>query len=335
MNKKKLPLIGSLIIALMIAASACGYNAANTGTSTSTNQSTNTSTTTSSEIGDIAYGHMQYLSDNIGARVDGSDNILKAKEYITGEFESIGYDTELQNFKYNKKGTSIAATNIIVTKQGNSSKQIIVAAHYDSGDEGKGADDNASGVAVLLEAAKRMKDIDTPYTIKFIAFSGEEDNYKGSFYYTSQLTDDEINNIIVMINMDSLTAGDKMYIYGNSGSQGIYRDKALEIAEGLGLAMGTNPGVLRDYPAGTTGDWSDHYPFLLKGIPYVYFEGNNWDTVADGDYSETAKFGNIMHTPNDTVSFIEKNYPGRIKEHLTAFVKVLDAMLSTDIESGK
>jgi len=136
-----------------------------------------------------------------------------------------------------------------------------------------------------------------------------------------------------MINMDSLTAGDKMYIYGDSGSQGIYRDKALEIAKGLGLAMGTNPGLLRDYPAGTTGDWSDHYPFELKGIPYVYFEGNNWDTVKDGDYSETAKFGNIMHTPNDTVSFIEKNYPGRIKEHLTAFVKVLDAMLSTDIEN--
>ena len=154
MNKKKLPLIGSLFVAMLITASACGYNAANTSTSTNTNQSTNAGTTTSSEIGDIAYGHMQYLSDKIGARVDGSDNVNKAKEYITGEFESIGYDAELQNFKYNKKGTSISATNIIVTKQGDSSKQIIVAAHYDSGDEGKGADDNASGVAVLLEAAK-------------------------------------------------------------------------------------------------------------------------------------------------------------------------------------
>ena len=43
---------------------------------------------------------------------------------------------------------------------------IIFGAHYGSGNEGKGADDNASGVAVMLEAARMLKDVKTPHTIK-------------------------------------------------------------------------------------------------------------------------------------------------------------------------
>ena len=57
-------------------------------------------------------------------------------------------------------------SDVIAVKEGVSEEMIIFGAHYGSGNEGKGADDNASGVAVMLEAARMLKDVKTPYTIK-------------------------------------------------------------------------------------------------------------------------------------------------------------------------
>ena len=71
----------------------------------------------------------------------------------------------------------------------------------------------------------------------------------------------------------------------------------------------TNPGLNKDYPYGTTGDWSDHAVFSKSGIPYLYVEATNWQ-LGDKDGSvNSAKYGEIWHSKKDTISYIEQQLP--------------------------
>ena len=94
---------------------------------------------------------------NIGPRVAGSDGETKAAQYIATVFKAIGYTPETQPFTAAAGNKSITSANVMAVKKGTSSQEIIVGAHYDSTDAGPGADDNASGVAVMLEVAKLVQ----------------------------------------------------------------------------------------------------------------------------------------------------------------------------------
>ncbi|WP_082233137.1 M20/M25/M40 family metallo-hydrolase [Halobacillus massiliensis] len=275
--------------------------------------------------GAMAYEHMKYLAYDIGARTAGSENERKAETYIESQFERMGLKTEVQNFSY--RNHTVSSSNIIAYKPGKSSKQIIVGAHYDSVSVGRGVDDNASGVGVLLEIAEVLKKIKTPYSIVYIAFGAEEAGLQGSNYYADQMTEEEIENTIGMINLDSLAAGDQMYVYGGAGEDGFIRDQALAIADKKKLDVETNPGLNPSYPTGTTGDWSDHAPFKAKGIPYGYLEATNWEIGALDGYDQTAEHGGIWHTSNDTLEFIDSEYPGRVQNHLSTFSTLLTDLI--------
>lgn len=277
--------------------------------------------------GVMAYEHMKYLAYEIGPRVAGSVNERKAAEYIESQFARIGFETSVQDFAYTRRGATTESSNVIAYKPGKSSKQIIVGAHYDSVATGRGVDDNASGVGVLLEVAEVLKNIPTPYSIVFIAFGAEEAGLRGSNFYAANMSQKEVENTIGMINMDSLAVGDNMYVYGSSGDAGFIRDQALEIVKKKKLNVGTNPGLNPDYPAGTTGDWSDHAPFESLGIPYGYLEATNWEIGALDGYDQTVKHGGVWHTGNDTLEFIDSEYPGRIQEHLSTFSTLLTDLL--------
>ncbi|MYL69871.1 M20/M25/M40 family metallo-hydrolase [Halobacillus litoralis] len=274
--------------------------------------------------GAMAYEHMQYLADEIGPRVAGTENEREAARYIQGQFERMGLESDIQEFNYSR---SKASSNVVAYKEGKSTKQIIVGAHYDSVSTGVGVDDNASGVGVLLETAEVLKNIKTPYSIVYIAFGAEEVGLQGSNYYADQMTEKEIENTIGMINLDSLAAGDQMYVYGNTGEDGFIRDQALAIADKKKLDVETNPGLNPYYPAGTTGDWSDHAPFKAKGIPYGYLEATNWEIGDLDGYQQTVKHGEIWHTEKDTLAFIEEEFPGRVQEHLSTFSTLLTDLL--------
>ncbi len=136
--------------------------------------------------GVIARQHLYALSETIGARVAGSPQETQAAQYIQTTFEKLGYKTELQAFSVTTRRTTIKSANVIATKPGASNSVLIVGAHYDSTGDGKGADDNASGVAVMLEVAEKVKDIATPYTIRFIAFGAEEIDLNGARFTSSR-----------------------------------------------------------------------------------------------------------------------------------------------------
>lgn len=285
--------------------------------------------------GEIAYGHIEELSDGIGSRLEGTQGCKDAANYIKQEFTTLGYTVVSQPFTYmvkrDNQNVKITSENLIVEKKGISENQIIVGAHYDSVGVGKGADDNGSAIGVMLEAAKNLKDTVTPYSIKFIAFGGEEDNLKGSKYYVGQMTQNEIKNTVNMIVLDSLIAGNVKYVYGDFGSAGVIRDLTLKISKEMNLGITTQPGT-KKYPAGTTGPFSDHVPFTNVGIPYTYFEATDWSLGALDGYTQVDyKYGvngEIWHTEFDNLDYIEKTFPGRVQDHLDSFVTALTEVLS-------
>ena len=72
------------------------------------------------------------------------------------------------------------------------------------------------------------------------------------------------------------------------------------------------------------------------GIPYGYLEATNWEIGDLDGYTQTMKHGGVWHTPNDTLEFIESEYPGRVQEHLTTFsILLTDVIKSLDLEKKK
>ncbi len=278
--------------------------------------------------GETAYEHVTYLAGKFGDRPAGTEDEERAAAYLYDQFTEFGYGPEYQEFNFEHDATQVDSQNVIAVKEGKSDKQIIIGAHYDTVDGVEGVEDNGSGVGVMLEVAENLQDLKTPYTIKFIGFGAEELGLVGSEHYVSQMSEEEINNTVAMINLDSLAAGDNMHVYGNAGEKGWVRDLALNIAKKRKLDVGTNPGLNEHYPAGTTGDWSDHAPFKEAGIPYAYLEATNWELGDLDGYTQTEKHGEIWHVPEkDNLEFIQSEFPGRIEERLSTFSQLLTELV--------
>ncbi|CAM3960370.1 M20/M25/M40 family metallo-hydrolase [Mesobacillus zeae] len=278
--------------------------------------------------GKLAYKHVEYLTEGIGPRVAGTENEGKARTYIAEELNKLGFKADVQPFSYTRKNVTKNSANIVALKDSKkTTKQIIVGAHYDSAKIGKGADDNASSVGVILETAKKLQHRNLPYDVKFIFFGAEEEGLQGSSYYANNMKNAEIKNTIAMINLDSLLAGDNIYVYG-SADQGWIRDLALNIAGKKKIPLETNPGLNPEYPAGTTGDWSDHAPFKKAGIPIAYLEATNWEIGDLDGYTQTIEHGAIWHTENDNLTFLNTAFPGRPQERLYQFTTILTELLA-------
>ncbi len=282
--------------------------------------------------GEIARSHIEAIADEIGPRPTGTETESQAAQYIANKLKELGYTPETQSFTAVTKSGIVHSANVMTVKPGQSPKEIIVGAHYDSVQIGTGADDNASGVGVLLEVAERIKDIPTPYTIRFVLFGAEEVGLEGSKYYASQMKQEDIQNTIAMVNLDSLIAGDIAYVYGDEGEAGVLRDWTLAYAKEHNLELQTQLGLNPEYPAGTTGDFSDHAPFKALGIPYTYFESTNWALGDKDGYTQVSpqygENGEIWHTRYDTLEYIDTTFPGRVQERLNLFVSVLQGILT-------
>lgn len=276
--------------------------------------------------GAIARQHLAALCEEIGPRLPGSAEEAEAAEYIQAAFKSYGYNPQMQRFAFtNDDDEELESANVIAVKRGVSSEAIIVGAHYDSVDDGNGADDNAAGVAALLEVARLLQDAQTPYTIHFVAFGAEEADMDGSHYYVEQMSKADIKNTVAMINLDSLIAGDIAYVYGDAG-RGSLRDWIIQAAADAGFDLQARTAKQLDYPDGTPCDCADYDAFQEAGIPFAFFEATNWDlspdamTQVDPDLGED---GVIRHTEYDTLDYIDATFPGRIDKHLNVFITLL------------
>ncbi len=126
--------------------------------------------------------HVEMLAVDIGERnVFRPEALHAAADYIDQQFHGQGYDVVRQ--VYRAKG--VESANLEATRGGDerSNEILLIGAHYDSVSGSPGADDNASGVAVLLEMSRRFRDIHTERTVRFVAFVNEEP----PFFYWRQM----------------------------------------------------------------------------------------------------------------------------------------------------
>jgi hypothetical protein len=103
---------------------------------------------------------------------------LLAVEYLAETLRGFGYEPEYQWFE--PRGARSA--NVVATLRGTEHPALVyvVSSHFDSNQRGPGADDNTSGTAILLEAARLFADHPLPATVKFAFFTGEEAGLLGS-----------------------------------------------------------------------------------------------------------------------------------------------------------
>jgi hypothetical protein len=148
---------------------------------------------------------------SFGPRYTGSENCSKAGDWIYSEFMDLGLDVEFHHWNYD----GYTSRNVVATIPGYNLDQpteYIISAHYDCTPESLGADDDGSGIAAILAIASVMSSYSYPYTIKFIAFTGEEVGTYGSYSYAKDAYR-RGDNIRAIINPD-------MIGYANSSEGG-------------------------------------------------------------------------------------------------------------------
>ncbi len=212
-----------------------------------------------------------------------------ARDNILSHFNTVGLTGSLDPFTY---GSYTGANNVVGVLTGTTRPNdiYIVGAHYDSA-ENPGADDNASGVAGVMEAARVLSQYRFEATIIFIAFDLEEKGLLGSDYYATNHSGD---NILGMISLDMIAYNpdgshkDEANIYGRTPSSTIKSD----LAAALTAYTDITPVI------GGAVDASDHAPFEDEGFQAcLLIEYNVWsnpyyhqqtDTVDSAGYIDYA-----------------------------------------------
>ena len=275
---------------------------------------------------------IEYLSsDQLEGRFAGTKGEKAAANYIADRFERLnlkklskGY---IQNFSfilpnspheeilynpYNKDQTD--AINVIGYLDNNRENTIIIGAHYDhigyggiysldskGMDKNKihnGADDNASGVALLLNLAERLiKENNSNNNYLFIAFSAEELGLIGSKYFVENPLID-LKNANYMINLDMvgrLNTDKELSIFG-AGTSPVFKQVINSTNNNFSLKIiddGIGP--------------SDHTSFYNKGIPVLFFNsGSHQDYHKSSDDFELINFDGMIEISNYVFDIIHE-----------------------------
>ena len=123
--------------------------------------------------------------ENLGVKRRGTTPLQNTLNWLKAEYLSYGYTTaQMQEYSFSNGNTT--GKNLVVTKVGTLYPDtfVIICGHYDT-INGKGTNDNGSGVVTIFEVARLLQNIPTEYSIKFINFSGEEDGLIGSQHFVS------------------------------------------------------------------------------------------------------------------------------------------------------
>jgi Zn-dependent M28 family amino/carboxypeptidase len=195
-------------------------------------------------------------------------------------------------------------------------RTIVVSAHYDHlGQRGgklfPGADDNASGIAVLLEAARWFADHSPRHPMLFVAFDAEELGLEGSKAFLAKPPVDR-RRIAIDVNFDMVSRNDRNEIYAG----GVLRYPFLQpVLDEVRRHSAVEVEYGHDLKGGALEDWteqSDQGPFADAGIPYLYFG------VEDhADY----------HRPSDTPDKIDPRFFGGVGDMILDTLVRLDAAL--------
>lgn len=253
--------------------------------------------------GALALAHATHLATTIGERLAGSEGEHQAAAWLATQFTNLGYAVTVEPFVFTRVGEQTVGLNIVAVKAGQPAYgTLYVGAHYDTAPPpfaGPGANDNASGIGVLLAAATLVAGQPLTPTLTFLAFSAEEDFLVGSSHYVAQLTPAERLSAIGMLNLDCVGIGDTL---------------TLNVINPDQLAFAQNLGVTADAIRYDPRANSDHAPFAWAGIPAVYF---------DTHYVGAHACGPDYHSPGDTADKLELS---ALQRTGTALVTALETL---------
>lgn len=275
---------------------------------------------------------IEYLSsDQLEGRFPGTKGEKAAAQYIAKRFKDLKLtslsNNYLQNFSFkqpnnphdelefdNREKDQINAINVIGYLNNNKENTIIIGAHYDHIGYGgiysldsngmdkntihNGADDNSSGVALLLNLAEQLiKENNSNNNYLFIAFSAEELGLLGSKYFVENPLID-LKNANYMINLDMvgrLNKEKELSIFG-AGTSPILKQVINSTNNNFSLKIiddGTGP--------------SDHTSFYNKGIPVLFFNsGSHQDYHKSSDDLELINFSGIREISEYVINIIHE-----------------------------
>ena len=255
----------------------------------------------------------------------GTPELDQAADYIAGQFRAAGLQpggdggSWLQAWQepVEPLGRVVRLKNVVAVLPGSdperAGESLVIGAHYDHLGRGEyvaraadrdkihpGADDNASGVAVMLELARVLGCRPQPRSVVFVAFTGEEVGRLGSRHYVQHPGDYPINQVIAMVNLDTVGRLGKnpLTVFGAGSAE-----EWVHILRGAGYVTGVPiTNVADDFGSG------DQTSFIDAGVPAVQlFSGVHDDFHRPGDTPDKIDVPGLVKTAQvlrETVEYL-------------------------------
>lgn len=148
----------------------------------------------------------------------------------------------------------VTGRNVVAHLEGVAQPQVLVGGHYDSVPGSPGANDNASGTAVVLAIARNLARTPQARNVWFVAFDGEEDGLHGSKAFVEQADPTFLKGLKGMLNFDMVGVNAQLRVSGTPA--------LTKLAQAIDSEAVT---------FGSSGGGSDHVPFAAKGVPILFF----------------------------------------------------------------
>ncbi len=269
-------------------------------------------------------------AESLQGRGLGTPGLDRAADYIAAQFKEAGLqpggagaDSFLQSWDVPGSETRPGFTlkNVIGILPGDdpqrAGESLVIGAHYDhlgrgetgarAEDRGKlhpGADDNASGVALMLELSRVLAGQHYPRSIVFVAFTGEETGRQGSRHFLQQAGAGNypVDKMIAMLNLDTV---------GRLGAQPLTVFGSGTAAEWVHILRGA--GYVAGVPVREVADdigSSDQTSFIDAGVPAVqFFSGAHADFHRPGDTPDridTAGLAKVARVVKETADYLAR-----------------------------
>jgi Zn-dependent M28 family amino/carboxypeptidase len=259
-----------------------------------------------------AMSHVFVLSDQVGPRKAGSVKESGAADYIVSKLGEYGYNVEEQPFTM---ADGFGSRNIVGTRRGTrEGYDIAIAAHYDSPSGSPGADDNATGVGVVLELARVFSGVsDLQPSLQFVFLGanrpGVSDLAKrldGARRYLELLGSMQKKDVVGMIAIDSVGKGEVLALRTQGTGLQRLRDKLATFAGEKKI----------DASAMKSTDDSDNIPFENSEMPAVWVEWCDQDGTLSTDNLYTGVEAGKVEAAGNLIEGFIKNLSSQDLEEL-------------------
>jgi glutaminyl-peptide cyclotransferase len=271
----------------------------------------------------------------IGPRPAGSPGAERARALIRERLRQAGWPVEAHAFEAQPPGLApVPMVNLIARREGASGDRVVLITHYDTkripGIDFVGANDGASGVAVLLELARVLASRQMPLTTELVFADGEEafgpsidadDGLYGSTTLAERMKQDgslaQVRSVIVV----DMVGDADLNLALDTGSSPLLRTLFADAAERAG------EGGLIDERS-IMGVVDDHTPFAMRGVEHVL-------ALIDFQFGARRSPGPLWHTAGDDLSAVSAASLGRFGKVLVeALVAIEEHWRDAPIKSA-